>query len=149
MRHRIGRPVLKDRTFPVLQMTCATMETDAGADGVDDAAAVSRREKPEFLVVSITVDDYFSSGFAPSSSSSPSSAPTPGPGGDTVVAAYVSVERIRRLDDGDSGAIEWIMATASDARGVLPMWMQTLAVPAQIAKDVPLFLAWIEKQRSS
>ncbi|KAK3362928.1 hypothetical protein B0T25DRAFT_575592 [Lasiosphaeria hispida] len=136
MRHRVARPVLKDRVFPVLQMTCAVMD----AEVVADAAAVSRTEKPEFLVVSITVDDFFSSPLdtAPSGESS-----------NTVVAAYVSVERIRKLPGPGTGDIEWIMATASDARGGIPMWVQTLAVPGQIAKDVPNFLAWVAKERAS
>ncbi|KAK0730662.1 hypothetical protein B0H67DRAFT_639138 [Lasiosphaeris hirsuta] len=135
MRHRVGRPLLKDRIFPVLQMTCAVMDAEA----VADAAAVSRTEKPEFLVVSITVDDFFSS--------FPDAAPD-GEDNNTVVAAYVSVERIRRLPDPGANDIEWIMATASDAKGGIPMWMQTLAVPGQIAKDVPNFLAWIAKERA-
>ncbi|KAK0733894.1 hypothetical protein B0T26DRAFT_760467 [Lasiosphaeria miniovina] len=133
MRHRIGRPVLKDRTFPVLQMTCAAMDKDAATD---DAAAVSHREKPEFLVVSITVDDFLES-----------AADDGGGTKGSVVAAYVSVERIRKLPA--TGEIEWIMATASDARGVLPKWMQAKAVPGQIAKDVFKFLVWIAQERAA
>lgn len=49
------------------------------------------------------------------------------------MAAYVSVERIRFLPS--NGEIEWIMATASDAGGVLPQFIQNLAVPGAIAKD--------------
>lgn len=63
-----------------------------------------------------------------------------------VVAAYTSIERIRVLPEG--GEIEWIMATASDVGGVLPQWMQNLAVPGEITKDVQKFLAWIPSQRS-
>ena len=47
----------------------------------------------------------------------------------------------------ESGDIEWIMATASDAKGVLPMWVQNRAVPGQIAKDVPNFLTWAARER--
>lgn len=74
-----------------------------------------------------------------------------------VVGAYVSVERVRRLPltkgaeaggmSGERGRIEWLMATASDARGILPMWVQTRAVPGQIAKDVSLFLGWMNTER--
>ena len=39
------------------------------------------------------------------------------------------------------------MATASEAGGLLPSWVQARAVPGQIAKDVPLFLAWADRQR--
>jgi hypothetical protein len=63
------------------------------------------------------------------------------------MAAYVSIERIRILPS--SGEIEWIMATASDAKGVLPQWMQNMAVPGQVAHDVDLFLKWIPSQRSN
>ena len=135
VRHRIGKPVMKDRVFPVLQMTCSAMETNRAVEAGDDAAAVSRDEKPEFLVVSITVTDF--------GSASPAAEFSKGKG--VVVGAYTSVERIRKLPG--SGEIEWIMATASDARGVLPMWVQTMAVPGQIARDVPLFLSWIAKER--
>ncbi|KAM0332252.1 hypothetical protein ACHAQA_002528 [Verticillium albo-atrum] len=61
-----------------------------------------------------------------------------------VVGAYVSVERIRKTETGE---IEWIMATASDAKGVLPLWVQTKAVVGVVAKDVELFLSWIAERR--
>ncbi|KAK1982154.1 hypothetical protein LZ30DRAFT_56491 [Colletotrichum cereale] len=61
-----------------------------------------------------------------------------------VVGAYVSVERVRRLP---TGAIEWIMATASDAKGALPAWIQAKAVLGVVAKDVALFLGWIAEER--
>ncbi len=131
MRHKIGKP-LKDRTFPVLQMTCSAMARDQDAES--DAAATQRNEKAEFLVVSVTVADFDR---APGAELSKAKG--------TVLAAYASVERIRRLPD--TGDIEWLMATASDARGVLPQWVQHMAVPGQIAKDVPLFLSWIARER--
>ena len=36
--------------------------------------------------------------------------------------------------------IDWVMATASDAKGWLPMWMQKLGVPSAVVKDVGLFM---------
>ncbi|XXG93974.1 hypothetical protein Hte_000224 [Hypoxylon texense] len=128
MRHRIGKPVLKDRTFPVLQMACRV------ADGGEGA-------REEFVVVSIPVPDF-------AKSEKSTLAAEKG----AQVATYVSVERIRKLDgeDGDGdGSIEWLMATASDAGGVLPAWVQNLAAPGVIWKDVPLFLGWIAKERQS
>ncbi|KAI1409761.1 hypothetical protein F5Y13DRAFT_169410 [Hypoxylon sp. FL1857] len=122
MRHRIGKPVLKDRTFPVLQMT-------ASATGAD-----------EFIVVSIPVPDFGTSDKSKLASEK-----------GAQVAYYVSVERIRKLDgsgsDGSDGKIEWLMATASDAAGALPAWVQNLAAPGVIWKDVPLFLRWIARER--
>ncbi|KAK3394081.1 hypothetical protein B0H63DRAFT_517238 [Podospora didyma] len=140
MRHRIGKPILKDRTFPVLQMTCAAMDktlVGGGEHQPSDAAAVSHRQKPEFLVVSITVDDYYHPDGGATTTDSSSNG--------TIVAAYASVERVRKLPD--TGEIEWIMATVSDARGVLPKFVQARAVPGQIAKDVALFLSWIARER--
>ncbi|KAI4865557.1 hypothetical protein F4820DRAFT_292061 [Hypoxylon rubiginosum] len=125
MRHRIGRPVLKDRTFPVLQMTCR-------------AVAGGGQEEEEFVVVSIPVPDF-----------ARSAASTLAAEKGAQVATYVSVERIRKLNDGEGGggSIEWLMATASDAGGALPAWVQNLAAPGVIWKDVPLFLGWIAKER--
>jgi hypothetical protein len=123
MRHAVGRPVLKDRVFPVLQMTASAL-----GDGDE------QREKEEFIVVSVTVADFDQ---APEAELAR--------GGDVVVATYASVERVRKVSG--SGGIEWIMATASDARGTLPMWVQIKAVPGQIAKDVALFLGWIAGER--
>ncbi|KAI0022291.1 hypothetical protein F4780DRAFT_214136 [Xylariomycetidae sp. FL0641] len=120
MRHKVGRPVLKDRTFPVLQMSCKALDTQDGPE--------------EFLVVSIPVPDF---------ADAEASALAKEKG--AQVAFYVSVERFRKLPDGK---IEWVMATASNAAGVLPMFVQNLAMPGVIWKDVPLFLAWIAKQRS-
>ncbi|KAJ4173803.1 hypothetical protein NW754_012795 [Fusarium falciforme] len=62
----------------------------------------------------------------------------------TVPAAYTSIERVRELADG---RIEWVMGTASDARGLVPMWVQKLGLAGQIAKDVGMFLRWIAKER--
>lgn len=39
--------------------------------------------------------------------------------------------------------IEWIMSTASDAKGNMPMWVQKLAMPGQLPKDVSYFMKWI------
>ncbi|KAG6285416.1 hypothetical protein E4U46_005857 [Claviceps purpurea] len=60
-----------------------------------------------------------------------------------VLGAYTSVERLRRTADG----VEWIMGTASDAGGILPLALQKLAIPGQIAKDVDMFLTWIAEER--
>ena len=69
--------------------------------------------------------------------------------GETVRGAYSSVERLRLLEESGEGRgeTEWVMGTVSDARGVLPAWVQKMAVPGAIAKDVNLFLDWIAKER--
>jgi len=59
-----------------------------------------------------------------------------------VMGIYAAVESVRILD---SGEIEWIMTTSSDAKGILPMWAQKLGVPGAIVKDVGYFMDWIPK----
>ncbi|KAI1823624.1 hypothetical protein F4861DRAFT_311863 [Xylaria intraflava] len=118
MRHKVGRPVLKDRTFPVLQLSCAAkQETSAH----------------EFVIVSIPVPDFATSEKANLSKQK-----------GAQIAFYVSIERIRKLEDGK---IEWLLGTASDAAGVLPLWVQDKAISGIVWKDVPLFLGWIAKER--
>ena len=65
-----------------------------------------------------------------------------------VMGQYVSIERVRLLpEEGSPGVVEWEMATASDARGSLPMGLQKMGVPGAIVKDVGFFLGWNEKRR--
>jgi len=58
-----------------------------------------------------------------------------------VAGVYAAVELVSR--NPDKNEIEWIMATASDAKGNLPTWIQKFGVPGQIVKDVGYFLKWI------
>ncbi|KAI3323444.1 hypothetical protein HD806DRAFT_496690 [Xylariaceae sp. AK1471] len=118
MRHKIGRPFLKDRTFPVLQLSCAMTES-TGA--------------PEFVIVSIPVPDFANSGYGKLCNEA-----------GVQLGFYVSIERIRKLD---GGRIEWLLGTASDAAGNLPLWIQDKALGGIVWKDVPLFLGWIAKER--
>lgn len=126
MKHKIPPP-LKPRVFPVLQLL-ATVMTAGEGEG-------ARTAKDEFVVVSVPVADFAESELAVLSKET-----------GVVVGAYAAVERVKKEESG-RGDVEWIMATASDAKGVLPMWVQTKAVPGQIAKDVALFLGWIEGER--
>lgn len=98
--------------------------------------AASLEGTPEFLVVSIPLIDFEKSPYAEYARDK-----------SLVVAAYASIERIRVLPSNND--VEWIMATASDAKGALPQWMQNLAVPSAVAKDVDMFLSWISTQRKS
>ncbi|KAF2142106.1 uncharacterized protein K452DRAFT_287314 [Aplosporella prunicola CBS 121167] len=63
-----------------------------------------------------------------------------------IVGEYVSIERVTLTEDGD---IQWVMATASDAKGWLPMPMQKLGVPGAVVKDVGLFMKWTRERRGS
>jgi len=97
--------------------------------------AASLEDTQEFMVVSIPLNDFNKSphaGFSKDKS--------------LHMAAYASIERIRILGNGD---IEWIMGTASNAGGVLPQWVQNMAVPGAIAKDVDLFMSWVPSQRKT
>lgn len=96
--------------------------------------AADLEEGSEFMVVSIPLSDFDKSPYAEFARDK-----------SLVVAAYTSVERIRVLPSNND--VEWIMGTASDAKGVLPQWMQNLAVPSAVAKDVEMFLSWIPSQR--
>jgi hypothetical protein len=100
---------------------------------VQIAAALAGTE--EFLVVSMPLTDFGKSPYAEFARDK-----------SLVVAAYAAIERVRVLPT--NGDVEWIMATASDAGGVLPQWMQNLAVPGAVAKDVELFMSWIPSQRN-
>lgn len=84
-------------------------------------------DRREFMVVQIAARD-------------PDATPR---NGSAVLGAYTSVERFRQTEHG----VEWIMGTVSDARGILPRWIQKRAVPGAIAKDVDMFLAWILAER--
>ncbi|RDL34602.1 Uncharacterized protein BP5553_07730 [Venustampulla echinocandica] len=116
MKHKIDPKPLKNRTFPVIQIAAALEGTR------------------EFIFVSIPVHNFDKSPYAEFALDKA-----------LVVAAYVSIERIRVLPT--NGDIEWVMATAANAKGVLPQWMQNLAVPGAIGKDVELFMSWIPSQR--
>ncbi|MCJ1431748.1 hypothetical protein MMC27_001103 [Xylographa pallens] len=63
-----------------------------------------------------------------------------------VVGTYTSVERARV---GVDGQIEWVMGTASDAGGWLPMWAQKMGVPGAVVKDVGLFVGWVGGRRGA
>ncbi|KAJ6782809.1 hypothetical protein PWT90_07470 [Aphanocladium album] len=67
----------------------------------------------------------------------------------TVTGAYTSIERFRELPNEVNGKkqIEWVMGTASDAMGILPEFIQVLATPDMVPKDVDFFLSWVVGQR--
>ena len=66
-----------------------------------------------------------------------------------VLGIYAAVETVKRrpVEGSEQGMegheVEWIMATASDAKGNLPMWMQKMSLPGMVPKDVSYFMKWI------
>jgi Protein of unknown function (DUF3074) len=69
-----------------------------------------------------------------------------------VLGVYAAVETVRilsgpefkRENGTEDGRIEWTMATASDTRGNLPMFLQKPNLPGAVAKDVGFFMNWIK-----
>lgn len=121
MCHAIPPP-LQPRCFPVLVLTASTSPTS-------------------FIAVTVPVNlsslasAFYTSGKNVREGADAQQRRTP------VLGVYTAVETVRILDD--SGDIEWTMATASDAKGVLPMWVQKLSLPGAIPKDVSYFMDWI------
>ncbi|CAK3982249.1 Hypothetical predicted protein [Lecanosticta acicola] len=62
-----------------------------------------------------------------------------------VTGTYCSIERCEAIEGGTK--VKWQMATASNAKGNLPMSLQKLGTPPAIVKDVGLFMDWCEKRR--
>lgn len=94
---------------------------------------ITAKKDSEFYVVQIPVD----LSNVPGNKYNKDSKVTPG--------MYCSIERCVLVDKGDHTV--WHMATASDAGGNLPMFMQKLGVPGAVVKDVGLVIDWIEKRR--
>jgi Protein of unknown function (DUF3074) len=65
---------------------------------------------------------------------------------EVVQGLYTAVETctLRKKSAGEGEEIDWIMATASDTKGNLPMWVQKLALPGAVPKDVSYFTKWIK-----
>ncbi|KAF4310319.1 hypothetical protein GTA08_BOTSDO03026 [Botryosphaeria dothidea] len=122
-------PPLTNRVFPVVIITAKT-----GADS--------------FVVVQIPVDlqDFpdgdvlYSNGRnkRDGESSVKSKKVTPG--------IYVSVERVKLTEAGE---VKWVMATASNAKGYVPMVLQKQGVPGAVLKDVGLFIQWAMGSRTA
>lgn len=118
MVHHIPPP-LNDRVFPVLVITA------------------KHTSNQKFLVIQIPVD---TTGMPRAKYSVGSQS-----GKYYTTGMYVSIERGELSEGGQK--VKWQMATASDAKGVLPMWAQKMGVPGAVVKDVGLFIGWTAKRR--
>lgn len=58
-----------------------------------------------------------------------------------VKGRYVSVERIKELDNGNT---EWRMATSSTPGGSIPSFIVESTMAKKIASDVPQFIKWVK-----
>jgi len=63
-----------------------------------------------------------------------------------IKARYVGVEYFKELEDG---GVTWSMATTSTPAGSIPSFVVERTLPGQIANDVPHFLEWLHKKRST
>ncbi|KAH9819361.1 Protein of unknown function (DUF3074) [Teratosphaeria destructans] len=110
-------PPLSRRVFSVLVITARSISTSA----------------PSFLVVQIPVDLTGVSGSKFWGDKK------------VVQGVYCSIERAELVEAGRK--VRWQMATASDAKGVLPMVVQKMAVPGAVVKDVGLVVGWVGGRR--
>lgn len=127
MAHHIPPP-LNNRVFPVLVVTALYTATS-----------------PSFIVVQIPVDIAKVPHALYSNGRHKKNGDTDKKKKDVTLGAYVSIERVELLADGPE--IRWQMATASDAKGNVPMWAQKMGVPGAIVKDVGLFMDWTMQKR--
>ncbi|THY52411.1 hypothetical protein D6C99_04164 [Aureobasidium pullulans] len=127
MAHHIPPP-LDNRAFPVLVVTARSAGTD----------------HPSFLVVQIPVDITKLDKALYSTHKNKQAGDNSEKKKPVTLGQYVSIERCAMVENFD---VKWQMATASDAKGNLPMWAQKMGIPSAIIKDVGLFIDWNAKRR--
>jgi hypothetical protein len=135
MSHHIPFP-LYNRTFPTL---------------VVSAIDSQHTSMPSFVLVQIPVDLTSIPTALYSTGKNRTQLTTKRQKKAVVLGQYVSVERCKVLAQPgheDDGKVVWDMATASDARGWLPMAVQKLGVPGAVAKDVGYFMKWAAGKRA-
>ena len=143
MSHAMPFPV-KNRCFPVLVITANVLPSDGFI-----AITV-----PVTLSASTTPTSFYTSGRNVHEALDKQKQVKP------TFGVYAAVERVRKILPSDTesedipgakerkgkeGQIEWNMATASDAKGNLPMGLQKLGIPGAVVKDVGYFLTWTRK----
>ena len=155
-------PPLSPRCFPVLVLTASTSANSF----IVVSITVNLNPSPTSSSPSATPptspslpDAYYSTG---RNITHPDPGATRRQRKKTVLGRYVAVESVKILDADETetgeaqgarekhgetnGQIEWTMALASDARGVLPMALQNRALPGAISGDVGLFVKWIRNR---
>lgn len=155
MCHSLPGP-LSPRCFPILVLTAYTSATSFLAVTVPiDLSSSSSPSSSPTTTTKTPESAYYTTGTNttdPTASHQQRKKP--------VLGVYAAVETVRIMpdhddDDGDSGGeggkrvgvggkVEWIMATASDTKGNLPMFLQKPNLPAAVAKDVGFFIGWIQ-----
>ena len=131
MVHKIPAP-LNNRVFPVLVITGKKAAAPAAQRGSEEAPS-NAMPGDSFVVVQIPVGTQGLPG------AKYHNVPK------VTGGLYCSIERVEVVEDGKK--VQWSMATASDAKGVLPMWAQKMGVPGAVVKDVGWFMLWVEERR--
>lgn len=129
MCHHLPFPVA-NRTFPVLILTAKTSATD----GIVVQIPIDTQDFPDSRVL-----------YTNGRNRRDASTDNPEKRKKMIPAVYVSIERIK-LDEAKD-EVEWVMATASDAKGWLPMFLQKMGIPGAVVKDVGLFVKWNDARR--
>lgn len=66
-----------------------------------------------------------------------------------VRGTYASFEAVweEPTSDATDNCVNWKMAVQSDTRGKIPVMMQEMSMPGEIAHDVPAFIKWAQKYK--
>ena len=143
MAHSMPFP-LRPRAFPVLVITASLPCRANAGDQHPTRACADPHHPTALLVVQIPICMVGYPLALYSSFRNLKDGSTPQKLKKTVIGSYVSIEKCSFMPDLN---IQWVMATASDAKGSLPMWMQKLGVPGAVVKDVGLFVDWVKGRR--
>ncbi|KAI9664993.1 MAG: hypothetical protein M1821_006441 [Bathelium mastoideum] len=136
MCHHIPPP-LSNRVFSVLVITART----------PNPASTSL---PAFIDVQVPVDITGLSEAMYSNGRHKTAGDTAQKKKAVTIGQYTSVERVKVTEKSEGKQeVVWEMATASDARGSLPMALQKMGVPGAVVKDVGFFLSWTAGRRKS
>jgi hypothetical protein len=115
--------------------------------------ATASINKDEFIAVTVPINlgssvsaSFYSSGRHSKEGKTPQQRKS------VVLGIYAAVETLKRRprEGAERGVlgheVEWLMATASDAKGNLPMWIQKTSIPGVLPKDVSYFMTWIKDE---
>jgi hypothetical protein len=152
MYHGIPTP-LNDRVFSVLLLSGVRTDISAGEDVLDECVVVQLPVDLSTFPDAIKQRCHHRMGSS-LTYNPPSDAVTaegkPKVGKKLVQGVYAALEKIsRRRDEGQGTVNEWVMATTSDAKGVLPMFVQKLAVPGEIVKDVEYVYVYMDNHKAA
>ena len=138
--------MLKPRVFPVLIITASNPHRANPGDPNPAPLCGIPQHPTSLLVIQVPIDLTSFDRALYSNKRNIKDGNSPQKRKKVVLGSYVSIEKCTMLPTFD---IQWVMATASDAKGNIPMWMQEISVPGKVAKDVGLFMNWVKSTRRS